>query len=293
MEYSQNIQALNSELENKVIERTHDLNNSLTELKKTQSQLIESEKMAALTSLVAGVAHEINTPLGVGITATTSLKTNSERFTDNYKNNSLHRSEMDKYLENTKEALSLIENSFTRASEQVKTFKLITVEQNHNEIYPFNISEHLDTVLIILKPKLETRHHKIHIDCDEVLVVNSIQHLITQIFANLILNSIEHAFDEHQRGHIHIRIRADEYMLNIDYKDDGKGLTQQEATDIFNPFNTTKRGDGHIGLGTTITYNIVTHALNGNISCSSHPNQGLTYHIEIPLKENASLNFHQ
>jgi len=280
----QQILQLNENLESKVIERTQALHASLHELKETQNKLIESEKIAALTGLVAGVAHEINTPLGVGITATTSLKGNTETFKNNYQTNTLSRSQMEGYLTTTDDALALIENSFTRASQQVRNFKEITVDQHSNEVHPTRINEHIENVLLLLKTKLNQHNHHIHIDCSQTLEIRSIPNLFTQIFVHLISNSVEHAFNGVQQGNIYISTRTEKNKLHINYRDDGKGLNEEAITTIFDPFNTSNRGGGQTGLGTTITYNIVTQALKGTISCESPEDGGLSYHIEIPAQ---------
>ena len=280
----QQIMRLNEDLENKVIARTHELNTSLDELKTTQNQLIEAEKMAALTSLVAGVAHEINTPLGVGITATTSLKENADKFKINYQANDLSRTDMEGFLDTAYDALELIENSFTRASQQVKSFKEITIEQSNSETHSLNMKEHIHNAFIHIKPIIVNHTPNLHIECSDTLEINSISNLFIQVFVNLMSNSVQHGFNKDQQGNIYIKINTEENKLHINYSDDGKGLSEKKISDIFNPFNTSNRSGGQIGLGTTITYNIITQALQGTISCEKPEDSGLSYHIEIPAE---------
>jgi len=280
----QQIMRLNEDLENKVIARTHELNTSLDELKATQNQLIETEKMAALTSLVAGVAHEINTPLGVGITATTSLKENADKFKINYQANDLSRTDMEGFLDTAYDALELIENSFTRASQQVKSFKEITIEQSNSETHSLNMKEHIHNAFIHIKPIIVNHTPNLHIECSDTLEINSISNLFIQVFVNLMSNSVQHGFNKDQQGNIYIKINTEENKLHINYSDDGKGLSEKKISDIFNPFNTSNRSGGQIGLGTTITYNIITQALQGTISCEKPEDSGLSYHIEIPAE---------
>jgi len=277
------ILALNEDLESKVVDRTKDLEESLGVLKNTQKDLVEAEKMSALTGLVAGVAHEINTPLGIGVTAASSLKEELGTFSGKVSHDDLSRSDLARYLSRTEEALGLIENSLDRASQQVKSFKLLIVDLPDGKTHPFNVHQHINDSLLLMAAQLEKHGHDVEVNCSDTLTVSTFASLITQVLMNLILNSIQHAFRPGQRGRINIDAQLIGSHLVLDYKDDGQGLSEEELHNLFNPFYTSKRGSGHVGLGTTVTYNIVTHGLKGDIRPVSRPGEGLSYHIRVPV----------
>jgi len=270
-------------LENQVAQRTHDLNVSIIKLKDTQGKLIQTKKMAALTGLVVGVAHEMNTPLGIGITATSFLREKFTSFSKEFKNNEITKNKLEDYLFDTDTSLVLIEDGLAKASKQVEDFKLINASSTYTQKNTINIKEYVEKVVDDLE--LKNRSEKIHIqlNCSSTLEIECVPELLSQIVDILIINSFEHAFLESNTGNIVIAIQLNESNLLIDYEDDGKGLTQEGIENIFNPFNTSKRGDGHIGLGTTIMYNAITHTFKGSISCKLSSGGGLAYKIEIPV----------
>jgi len=282
-ELQKNAEEYKEHLESQVAQRTQDLNASIIKLKDTQSKLIQSKKMAALTGLVVGVAHEINTPLGVSVTASSFLREKFTSFSKEFQNNEVTKNKLETYLSDTDASLVLIEDSLAKASKQVKDFKLINTSNTYTHKTIINIKEYVERVVDDLE--LKNRSEKIHVqlNCSTTLEIECVPELLSQIVDILIINSFEHAFLESNKGNIVIAIKLNESNLLIDYEDDGKGLTPEDIENIFNPFNTSKRGDGHIGLGTTIMYNAITHTFKGSISCKLSSGGGLAYKIEIPV----------
>lgn len=249
-------------LEHKNIELAH----TNEKLINTQSQLVESEKMAALGNLVAGVAHEINTPLGVSVTAVTTSQHVLDRFKDKVENNNLTRSDMNSFLEKLNKATGLMSNNLIRASELVRQFKLVAVDQSSEEIREFLLSEYLNEVLSSLYPQYKKFQCDIEIDCDAELQLNSYPGGIAQIITNLVVNSILHGFDVNKKALIQVEAVEDAENVIITYQDNGQGIDEDNISQIFTPFYTTKRNQGGSGLGLHICYNIASK-LGGDIKC--------------------------
>ncbi len=278
------IMHLNRDLEGKVVERTRELNLSLDKLKNTQGKLIQSKKMAALTGLVVGVAHEMNTPLGVGITASSFLRDQYDSLVNDFKRNDITKNQLELYLHATGDSLGLIEQSLAKASKQVEDFKLINAKNSYSQNEIINIKDYVDHEIEELDLSGRGKKVNVKLICSHTLKVECVCEFISQIFEILMVNSVEHACFSSNEGDIVITIKSNENSLLIDYEDGGEGLTQEDVENIFNPFNTSKRGGGHIGLGTTIMYNAITHTFKGDVSCALSANGGLAYHIEIPVK---------
>lgn len=255
---------------------------SLEELRLTQEQLIQSEKLAALGELVAGVAHEINTPLGVGITLTSFLKEKIELLNTLYDENHLTKTELADYLRSSTEAIGVMDSSLNRAAEIVTSFKTVAVEQATLEVHSFNLKQYIEDVLLNLKPKLKTTQHSIRLVCEEGLEVVSYPGAISHILTNLIVNTLIHGFDGIEAGRISIIVEKTESTLHLIYSDDGLGIPKELQSKVFNPFFTTQRVKGGTGLGLHIVHNMVTQVLGGRIQLSSSPGNGVEFSIYFP-----------
>ncbi len=260
------------------------LNESLKNLRKAQSRLVQSEKMAALGDLVAGVAHEISTPLGVGLMSASYLNDSTEKFYDQLKSGQLSRSEFEKYSRKAKEAASLVLNNLTQAAELLNSFKRVAVDQSDDEKRVFDLNRYLSEILISLQPKYKRTRHTIAINCPESFEINSYPGVFSQIITNLVMNSLIHGFEGIEEGRIIILVKAEDSNLMIHYTDNGVGMNPGTVNKIFDPFFTTKRGKGGSGLGMHIVYNLVTQKLNGHIECTSVPNEGVAFKISIPIE---------
>jgi len=252
---------------------------SLESLKNTQKQLIESEKMASLGGLVAGVAHEINTPVGIGITGSTHFLELTKELNDKYNNEDMSEDDFKNYLTNALELSSLININLSKAANLVKSFKQIAVDQTSEEKRTFDLSEYLDEVILSIHNIVKKTNLEIEIVCDENIRIKSYPGLISQILTNLIINSIIHAYDEGEKGKLYIKADVNEDNLSLVYKDDGKGISSENLQKIFDPFFTTNRENGGSGLGLNIIYNIITKQLNGKIECESLEGEGVQFNI--------------
>ncbi|WP_462148095.1 protein kinase domain-containing protein [Pseudoalteromonas gelatinilytica] len=270
---------LYSQMEEKVVARTNDLEESLKQLKLTQNHLVESEKMASLGRLVAGVAHELNTPLGVSVTASSNLLELIEQLRVAFEEQTLTRKDFVSSIANINEAGSIVYRNLNRAAELVANFKLVAVDTSNDEEREINLKEYLTDLVSSLSPALKKGHHSIQIDCNDDLVIKVDPGVIAHIFTNLILNSLIHGFENTQEGQINITAVLEGSNLKIHFRDNGKGMSKEVQSKIFEPFYTTKRGSGGSGLGMNIVYNLIVQKLKGTISCHSEIGKGCEFTI--------------
>ncbi len=270
------VDELNKNLEKKVDERT-------AQLKVTQKQLIQSEKMAALGGLVTGIAHEINTPVGIGVTASSHLEKETIEILKLYSNNKMRKNDFEIFLNTCKESSSILLSNLKRASELIKAFKGIAVDRSTEEKKSFKLKENINNTLISLSPKFREVECEVNINCSADFEFRSFPGVFSQIFTNLILNSLTHGFSKNEKGLINIDIYQNNNNLIIKYSDDGNGIEKENIEKIFDPFFTTNRGQGGTGLGLNIIYNLVSQTLNGTIKCESTLGQGTTFVMKFPL----------
>ncbi|GLX87109.1 hypothetical protein tloyanaT_33620 [Thalassotalea loyana] len=282
----------NLELEHKVTSRTDALKESNSELLSTleqlhqyQEQLVENEKMASLGDLVAGVAHEVNTPIGLGVTASTLMIDKLEGLKNEFHNKTLKPSQLDRYIEESEENLQIIIRNLDRAANLISSFKQVAVDQSIEDERDFNMKQLIDDVFLTLTPKIKNHQYDLNISCDDELVIKSKPSPITQVLINLIINSFIHGFEnEINDAEISIAVRAINDRLTITYSDNGSGISLEMQDKIFEPFSTTKRGEGGSGLGMHLVYNLVTQALKGTIQLDATRNDGATFIIDFPIE---------
>lgn len=300
---------LNQSLEQKVTERTQQLNTAnedllaaneeLTamneemlaineELTASNDQLItmknflvESEKMAALGGLVAGVAHEVNTPIGVGLTAASHLADISKELLALHETRLLSAEDIVPFLEDIGKASHIIYKNLSRAAHLIQSFKQLSVDQSTEPKREFDIGAYIDEVLVSLSPSLKKTQISITTDCPEKITIHGYPGSIAQIITNLVMNSLKHAYHPGDVGHIHIETTRTGSMVQIEYSDDGCGIDEQTIGRIFEPFFTTNRSGGGTGLGLSIIYTIVTQQYEGSIKCKSKPGEGTVFTIKI------------
>lgn len=261
------------------------LEGRFVELQQAQKQLVESEKMVALGNLVAGVSHEINTPIGIGVTAVSYMDEKSKEFQVLYQDNKMKRSDLDDYLRTIRETTGMIQTNLFRASELIRSFKQVAVDRSMEIKRKFEVKEYIQDVLISLRPNLKKTKHQVTVNGNESIHLLGDPGAVSQIITNLIMNSLIHAYDEDDVGMMSITVSQKESDLIIKYSDDGKGMPEDVCRQIFNPFFTTNRGGGGTGLGMHIVYNLVTQSLGGTISCESRVGDGSRFIIQIPMNE--------
>ncbi len=254
-----------------------ELQKSLEDLKQAQAQLIESEKMASLGGLVAGVAHEINTPVGLSLTGITHFQYLVEQIEKKYAAEDLEEDDFERFMSDSKELARSIVISLQRAADLVKSFKQVAVDQSHETIRPFAVLEYLNEILMSLRNRLKQTRIKVDVTCERSLVTRGYPGIWSQIITNLINNSLIHAYGPEDTGTIRISVSEQEKSLVVKYSDDGKGMSPETRAKIFDPFFTTNRENGGSGLGMNIIYNLVTQKMGGTIEVQSEPGQGATF----------------
>ncbi|MDX3774687.1 ATP-binding protein [Chromatiaceae bacterium AAb-1] len=259
-----------------------ELERIVDDLKQAQDRLVQSEKMAALGGLVAGITHEVNTPVGIGVTATSFLAEKIQLLAQSYHDKTLTPRAMEQFIEEAAQGAELLQSNLTRASELIASFKQIAVDQASDAVRMVNLADYLTEIIRSLQPNFKKTNIQIELNCPDNIMLNCPAGAISQIFTNLLMNSLIHGFDEGQEGLIRITILDEENNVDIRYSDNGKGLTQEQLEKLFHPFFTTRRNQGGSGLGTHITYNLVRQTLGGSIQVSSKPDEGLHYHIRFP-----------
>jgi len=282
---------LNAELEQQVTQRTKALRESNQELLATleqlhqyQGQLVESEKMASLGDMVAGIAHEVNTPIGLSVTASTLLQDKLVVMQEKFDEKSISTNEFARFLDDCGENLAIIYRNLNRAAELVTSFKQVAVDQSSEIDRTIEIRTFMHDVLTSVKPRrLDHEKFPINVHCPEQLSVTTKPGPLNQILINLIINSMIHGFDGKDSGTIDINFEMVGSELEITYRDDGNGVPFDIRRKIFDPFVTTKRGSGGSGLGLHLVYNLVTQVLGGNIHFFSEEKHGVEFIVRFPV----------
>jgi len=256
-----------------------------TELKIAQDHLVQSEKMAVLGELVAGVAHEINTPIGIGVTGMSALEERTTDIKKIYGEDELTQDDFEKYINTVSEASSTVLSNLHRAAEMVRTFKQVAADQSSEKQRTFKLKEYINDIIFSMRPRLKKTRHMITVGCPDDLVIETYPGALSRIITNLLMNSLIHAFEDNEKGKIIFDIVQKEKGILFKYSDNGKGIEQDIVNKIFDPFFTTKRGQGGTGLGMHIVYNLVTQTLNGTIECNSKPGKGAAFLISIPFEQ--------
>nr|WP_228055402.1 ATP-binding sensor histidine kinase [Lusitaniella coriacea] len=269
-------------LEQKVQQRTAQLSKALEDLKATQTQLVESEKMAALGGLVAGVAHEINTPIGTSITVASTLADETQTFIGAVAGGQLKRSVLNNYLDLAGESTQLMLSNLHRAGELIQSFKQIATDQNYLERRCFNLKQYLEEIALSLAPKLKQTPHILIVEGDETLKIESYPGALAQIVTNLATNSLTHAYPSGEAGKLRFHISKEGDKVRLEYGDDGCGIEEENLDKIFEPFFTTARNKGGTGLGLHIVYNLVTQKLRGTMDVRSEVNMGTIFVMTFP-----------
>ena len=270
-------------VEDELRKRNSELATSMDTLQLAKDQLVESERMASLGGLVAGIAHDVNTPLGVSVTATSFLQERVVNLQSAFEEKKLTSSTMSSFLTDAQQTITLLTNNLNRASDLISSFKQVAVDQASEAEREINVRQYLGEVVHSLAPNLKKTQHTIEIHCPDDLMILCAPGVLAQIFTNMIMNSLIHGFENKIKGTIKIDISRIKNKLIINYQDDGKGLPEDILERHFDAFFTTRRGKGGSGLGTHIMYNLVTQTLKGDIEAFSKVHQGLRYKISIPV----------
>lgn len=261
------------------------LGETVTELKQTQQSLIESEKLASLGGLVAGISHEINTPVGIALTAITAFAKDLHAFTATMRSGKIRRTELDAFVASAAAATRFIELNLARTRELIGSFKTVAVDQMSEQRRWFAVCPYLDEILLSLQPRLKKTAHRVTIDGPAELMVESYPGALAQIVTNLVMNAVLHAFPEPERhGNIQLSVeRVGDTHWTLTVVDNGVGMEPSILAHVFEPFFTTRRGQGSTGLGLSITYNLVCQRLGGEITVQGQPGGGSCFTLRMPV----------
>ncbi|MBI2276044.1 MAG: histidine kinase [Dechloromonas sp.] len=256
----------------------------IAKLEQATNQLVQSEKLASLGSLVAGVAHELNTPLGNSLMVASALDGKIEEFARLLADGALRKQALLDFVEHCRNAATLLQRNSQRAAGLIGNFKEVAVDQTSMRRRRFDLRQAIDEVLSTLQPKLKYTAHHLEVNVPTGIMLESYPGPIEQIIANLLANSLIHGFEGIAAGTIRIEaeVVADDQVA-LSYADNGVGIGAADAKRVFDPFFTTKLGSGGSGLGLYIVYNLTTAVLGGSIKLSSTPGQGVRFELLLPL----------
>jgi signal transduction histidine kinase len=256
---------------------------ALLELNTAQQNLIDAERLAALGGLVAGVAHEVNNPIGISLTVASSFARRAETFEHELKSEQLRRSTLDEFVKSSRDAAQQLVANLQRAGELIQSFKQVAVDRSHAERRQFSLSEATDQIIASLRPVLKRASIALTVDVPDGLMIDGYPGSYGQILTNLFLNAVNHAFVDGRSGTITISARArGSDDIEIIFADNGAGMTPDVQRQAFDPFFTTRRNEGGTGLGLHIVYNLVTQQLGGRMVLESRLGQGTTFRIIMP-----------
>jgi len=282
--YEENILQLNTTLEQRVLDRTQELTDAMGQLRAAQSELVRSEKMSALGSLVAGIAHELNTPIGNSLTVASTLQDHASSFSESMAKG-LTRSRLDEFVTNTQQGAGILMRGLQHAAELVSSFKQVAVDQTSLNRRTFDLQSTVLEILLTLGPGIRKSSHSVVTDIPPDIVMDSFPGPLGQVLTNLINNALLHAFDGREHGTVTIRATLDDpQRIQLLIADDGVGIPQAHLARVFDPFFTTKLGQGGSGLGLNIVYNLVTKTLGGTIHVASTEGQGASFRMILPRK---------
>jgi signal transduction histidine kinase len=284
------VRELNVELEARVQKRTEqlrqanqELSTTVEHLKLAQGELVRSEKLASLGSLVAGVAHELNTPIGNGVMAASTLEDHSKAMLAAVNAGNLRRSMLEQFIGDTQTATDILIRNLRRASELISSFKQVAVDQASAQRREFNLAEAVSEILITLGPTLKKTPYQIDSNIAPDIVLDSYPGALGQILVNLINNALLHAFDGRQQGLISVQAFASEPgWIDLTITDNGRGISEDNLPRIFDPFFTTKLGQGGSGLGLNIVHNLACGVLGGSIAVASQLDWGTRFSLSLP-----------
>jgi signal transduction histidine kinase len=257
---------------------------ALRELQETQQSLIEAEKLAALGGLVAGVAHEVNNPVGISLTVASSFARRCERFAEEIRDGQVRRSKLDEFVAGSKEAAKQLVANLNRAADLIQSFKQVAVDRSHTERRLFDLAESTGQIVVSLRPALKRSAVSLTVDVPADIQMDSYPGPYGQVLTNLVLNSLAHAFPDRSAGTMRISARRiGTEQVEVQFADDGIGMSEDVQRRAFEPFFTTRRNRGGTGLGLHIVYNLITRPLGGRLRLESEPGRGTIFIIRLPL----------
>ncbi|AWK87086.1 sensor histidine kinase [Azospirillum thermophilum] len=277
------IASANQELER----RRQEAETALTRLRDAQEAIVQAEKLASLGALVAGVAHEINTPVGIAVSCASHLADQTVALRRRSEEGQISRGDFDRYLTTATDTTDLILANCQRAAQLITAFKQVAVDRASAERRTVRLGAYISEVLTSLQPKLRPAGHTVTVACPPDLVVDSFPGALSQLLTNLVMNALTHAYPDGRPGTLTVTVtvgQPDEETVRLVVADDGCGIPAEHHAAIFEPFFTTRRGSGGSGLGLHIVHNLVAGVLKGTITVASVPGAGTAFTIDFPRR---------
>jgi len=279
------IRDLNARLELRVAERTRELQQAMENLRLAQDELVNSEKLAALGSVVAGVAHELNTPIGNSVMVASTLDEKAHEFAALIASGQVRRSAVDEFVRGCVDGADMLVRNLQQAHNLIFSFKQVAVDQTSERRRDFDLRTMVEQVMATLGPMLHKTAFRLVIDVPSGIIMNSYPGPLGQVLTNFVNNALLHAFDGREEGAMHLvarRLETAEFVELV-FSDDGHGIDAEHLKRIFDPFFTTRMGRGGSGLGLNIVYNLVTRILGGSIDVASEPGGGTQFRLYLPI----------
>lgn len=284
-EYAEDLELRVAERTNELVASNARLSEVVDSLQRAQHDLIEADRLASLGRMVAGIAHELNTPLGSSLTVMSTLLDHHHTISAAMAQNNLRRSQFDEFVAGIGEGLDIMQRNVMRAAEMVNKFRQVAVDQTSEQRRSFDLKDFIEEVQLTLSPSFKHETIRLHTETAENILLDSYPGPLGQVLANLQLNALTHAFEGRNSGNIWLKAEAlPPGRIRLTVRDDGIGMSSAVREHIFDPFFTTRLGRGGSGLGLAIVYNIVTGILGGRVVVHSTPGEGSEFIIEIPLR---------
>jgi signal transduction histidine kinase len=280
----ESLERLNAELEQRVAERTQVLRETLDTLHRAQDELVQSDKLASLGAMVAGVAHELNTPLGNAVLIASTLSQDMRALENAYQGGELRKSALEGFMHDARKAVGLLDQSLTQARDLVSSFKQVAIDQSSERRRNFSLSALVGDICETVRPGVRDGRWQLETDLAPDIHMDSYPGPLGQVITNLVQNAFFHGLQENTPGVVRIETRAlDDGQIEVSVSDSGRGISAENIGRIFDPFFTTRLGQGGSGLGLAIVYRLVTTLLGGRISVESTANAGTRFTVVLPL----------
>lgn len=261
---------------------------ALAALRATQDKLVQSEKMASLGVLVAGIAHEINTPVGIAVTAASHLRDRMVLLGEAVAGGTLKKSQLLDTIATSQQSAEMVLANLERAAELIQSFKQVAVDQTSRESRTIELDVYLHETIHSLHPRIKATPHRVELLCPPGITLHLAAGALSQVVSNCVLNALDHAFPNGQAGSVRVTAAREHEQIVLGIADDGQGIAPEVLPRIYDPFFTTRRGAGGSGLGLHIVYNLVTQTLGGTIAVESVVGQGTVFTVRLPLTESAA-----
>lgn len=278
----QNVMQRHTDAEHEALAAAKRAEQATLELQAAQESLLQAEKMASLGGLVAGVAHEINTPVGITLTSASGLMSATDKLQASLVDGTIRKSAMAAYVETAQSFCTLILRNSERAAHLIQSFKQVAVDQTSEQRRAYDLQKYIDEVISSLHPVLSRNHVQVVVACPQAILLDGYPGAMAQVLTNLAMNAVNHAFKGESGARIEITAQCQQERVSILFEDNGCGIASENVAKIFDPFFTTRRGEGGTGLGLNIVYNIMAKQFGGSIVVDSVVGRGTRFILKFP-----------